>query len=191
MSSEAAVSGKATVTLEVKLETASNDLVEISYTVHNLRSGKIYVFNTLFHTDERGNRTPDPELAWVVASANHNITVGKFLIPIPPGMKVESVDMPYLDPVGPGQVLAGKISLRWPLHTFDPYHPDSETKLELAGAKLLVQIGFIDPSRGAPKEALIQPAKGAGAGHFQCDYGLGVKYQEILQQPVALPATAR
>jgi hypothetical protein len=29
---------------------------------------------------------------------------------------------------------------------------------------------------------LIEPAKGAGAGHFQCDYGLGLRYQEMLDR---------
>jgi hypothetical protein len=159
--------------------------------VRNLRAGKIYVFNVLYHTDVQGNRTLDPELAYVVASANHAIVVGKFLVPIPPEMRVYVPKMPYLDPVEAGQALAGKISLRLPLHAFHPYHPPAETELNLAGNKLLLQIGFIDPTRAAPKEALIEPAQGAGAGHFQCDYGLGLKYQEMLKQELMVPQVAR
>lgn len=183
--------GKAAVTLEAKLDARQKDLVEISYAVRNLRAGKIYVFNVLYHTDVKGNRTPDPGLAYVVPSANQTILVGKFQIPIPAGMKAESPEIPYLDPVEAGQALAGKISLRWPLHPFHPYYPPAETELNLAGNRLLVQIGFIDPTRAAPKEALIEPAQGAGAGHFQCDYGLGLKYQEMLTQELMMPQVAR
>jgi hypothetical protein len=187
MSSKATVPGSATVTLEARLEAVSKDSVAISYGVRNLRPGRIYVFNTLFHTDDRGNRTPDPGLAYVISSGHSAITVGKFLIPIPQGMKAESAEMPYLDPLEAGQVLAGKISLQLPLHAFSPYYAN-ETELSLAGGTLLLQIGFVDPARAAAGEALIEPAKGAGAGHFDCDYGLGLRYQETLQQEIALTA---
>lgn len=185
------MSGKATVTFEAKLDANLKDSVVISYVVRNLRASKIYVFNVLYHTDVQGNRTLDPELAYVVPSGNQTIGVGKFLIPIPPGMKAESPEMPYLDPVEAGQALAGKISLRLPLHRFHPYYQASETELNLAANKLLVQIGFLDATRAAPKEALIEPALGAGAGHFQCDYGLGLKYQETLTQELSVPQVAR
>ena len=182
------MSGKATVTLDVKLDANLKDSVAISYVVHNLRAGKIYVFNVLYHNDVQGNRTLDPELAYVIPSGNHTILVGKLLIPIPPGMKVESPEMPYLDPVEAGQALAGKISLHLPLHPFHPYH--AVTDAELDPSKLVVQIGFIDAARAAPMEALIEPAKGAGAGHFQCDYGLGLRYQETLTQEIRVPRVA-
>jgi hypothetical protein len=185
------MTGKASVTFEAKLDANLKDSVVISYVVRNLRAGKIYVFNVLYHTDVRGNRTLDPELAYVVPSGNQTIVVGKLLIPIPAGMKAESPEMPYLDPLEAGQALAGKISLRLPLHPLHPYYPPTETELNLSANKLLVQIGFLDPSRAAAKEALIEPAKGAGAGHFQCDYGLGLKYQEILTQQFTVPQVAR
>lgn len=181
----------AKVTLEAKVDTITKDSVAISYVVHNLRSAKIYVFNVLFHTDVQGNRTLDPELAYVVPSPNQAVVVGKFLSPIPPGKKVESAEIPYLDPIEPNQALAGKIALRLPLHFLQPYHPPRETEPHLAANKLVVQIGFLDSSRAAAKEALIQPALGAGAGHFECDYGLGLKYQELLTQEIAAPQPAR
>jgi hypothetical protein len=114
------------------------------------------------------------------------ILAGKFEMPIPPGMKAESAEIPYLDPVEAGQSMAGKIILRLPLHNFQPYIPASETDLNLSANKLTIQVGFLDPTRAAPKEALIEPAQGAGAGHFQCDYGLGLKYQEMLKQEIAV-----
>jgi len=183
--------GKATVTLEARLDANLKNSVAISYVVRNLRPVKIYVFNVLYHTDVQGNRRLDPELAYVVPSGNQTIVAGKFLILIPPGMKAESPEMPYLDPLEAGQALAGKITLRLPLHPFHPYYPPAETELNLAANKLLVQIGILDPSRAAPKEALIEPAKGVGTGHFQCDYGLGLKYQEILTQEMTVPQGAR
>lgn len=184
------MSGRATVTFEAKLDSHLKDSLVISYVVRNLRAGKIYVFNVLYHNDVQGNRTLDPELAYVIPSGNHTILVGKLLIPIPAGMKVESAEMPYLDPVEAGQALAGKISLRLPLHPFHPYHAVTEAELDLAASKLVVQIGFIDAARAAPMEALIEPAKGAGAGHLQCDYGLGLKYQETLTQEIRVPRAA-
>ena len=90
MSSEAIVSGKATVTLEAKLETASNELVTISYTVRNLRSGNIFVFSTLFHTDEQAHtlaRETKPIIhidgglhATEVANHQHTIQLGHDLV---------------------------------------------------------------------------------------------------------------
>ena len=182
---------KATVTLEAKLDAYSKESLAISYVVHNLRSSKVYVFSVLFKTDVHGNRSLDPERAYVLPPADHTITVGKYLSPIPAGMKVESAEIPYLDPVEPSQAQPGKILVRLPLHPLQPYHPPSETELHLAGHKLVVQIGFIDSSRAAPNEALIQPALGAGAGHFECDYGLGLKYQELLTQEIAVPQPGR
>ena len=185
------MSGDRTVILEAKLDANLKESVAISYIVHNLRAVKIYVFNVLFQTDAHGNRSLDPELAYVVPTGNHSITVGKFLSPIPAGMKVESAEIPYLDPVEAGQALAGKIMVRLPLHPFQPYRGLAETELNIHTSKLTVQIGFLDASRGAPKEALIEPALGAGAGHFQCDYGLGLKYQEMLTQELAVPQVTR
>ena len=185
------MSGDRTVILEAKLDANLKDSVAISYIVHNLRATKIYVFSVLFHADAHGNRSLDPELAYVIPSGNHIITVGKFLSPIPPGMKVESAEIPYLDPVEAGQALAGKITLRLPLHPFHPYRGLAETELNIHAGKLTLQIGFLDPTHAAPKEALIEPALGAGAGHFQCDYGLGLKYQEILTQEIAVPQVTR
>jgi hypothetical protein len=182
---------KATVTIEAKLEASSKDSLSISYLVRNLRSSKIYVFNVLFHADVQGNRKLDLELAYVIPQADHAVTVGKFLSPIPAGMKVESPEIPYLDPVEPGQALAGKLTLRLPLHPFRPYHPHSDTQVDLGANKLLIQIGFLDSSRAGPKDALIEPASGAGVGHFLCDYGLGLQYQELLTQEIAVRQPAR
>jgi len=177
---------KATVTIEAKLEASSKDSLAISYLVRNLRPAKIYVFNVLFHADVQGNRKLDPELAYVIPKSDYAVTVGKFLSPIPAGMKVESAEIPYLDPVEPTQALAGKLTLRLPLHPFQPYRPPNDAQLHLAANKLLVQIGFLDSSRAAPKDALIEPAAGAGAGHFLCDYGLGLQYQELLTQEISV-----
>lgn len=183
--------GKPAVTLEAKLDANLKDALVISYVVHNPRVGKIYVFNTLYHTDVQGNRTLDPELAYVVPSENHAVMFGKYLIPIPDGMAVETAEMPYLDPVEAGQALAGKVALRLPLHSFHPYHSDTQTELNLTSNKIVLQIGFLDPARAAPKELLIEPAKGVGTGHFQCDYGLGLNYQELLTQEIAVPKATR
>jgi hypothetical protein len=181
----AAMSDKTTVTLEAKIATQLQDLIVITYSVKNSRPNRIYLFNMLYHADVQGNRTPDPELAYVLPG-EEAITVGKFLVPIPAGMKAESPEMPYLDAVEPGQTLAGKISLKRPLRSFHPYYTSNDTDPPLEAKKLLVQFGILDPARAAPKDALIEPAKGAGLGHFQCDYGLGLKYQEILKQEITL-----
>lgn len=178
------------VVFETKVEAWSKESAVVSYSVRNRRPNSIYAFNLLFHTDVQGNRTLDPQLAYVVPRADGGVVVGKFLIPIPAGMKVENVEMPYLDEILSDRTLAGRISLQFPLRPFDPFHDGSQITVN-SNHKLLIQIGFLDSRRAARNEALIQPAHGTGAGHFLCDYGLGVRYQEFLQEEIEPPASSR
>ena len=177
-----------TVTLTYTVKRLEKDSVSMDYAVRNGRDHRIYVFNLLYHTDRYGNRTPDPELAYIHPEAGGPALIGKYLIPIPPGMKVESPEMPYLDALQAGQSLSGKIRLEYPLRVVDPYIPPAEHEKRLDAGKVRLRIGFLDPAKAQKGEALIEAAKGAGAGHFQCDYGLGLLYQEIVEQTFNIPS---
>jgi hypothetical protein len=174
------------VSLKCDLKSREQASAVIAYTVSNKRDHRIYVFHLLYHTDAQGNRTPDPELAYVHYLNKTTALVGKYLIGIPPGRKVESPEMPYLDPLAPGQTLSGTIRLNLPLRLVDPYLVAPENDEGIVPTNLRVRISFLDPSKAQPLEAVIEAAKGVGSGHFQCDYGLGLMYQETLEQEIDL-----
>lgn len=52
---------------------------------------------------------------------------------------------------------------------------------------MILSIEVVDPSRGGPREAVIEPARGTGEGRFNRGYGLGLRYQELLEAPLATP----
>jgi hypothetical protein len=158
----------------------------VSYKVENRRPGTVYVFNLLYETDRSGNRTPNPELAYTFAD-QAGFRVGKFLVEIPAEMDVESAEIPYLDPLAPGKSLTGAVRVPLPARRFHPYYPIAGEGAVQDAARVILSIGVLDPSRGGPREAVIEPARGTGEGHFNCDYGLGLKYQELLEAPLAAP----
>jgi len=169
------------IQLEASLEDFSEQGLTISYELKNGRATPVYVFNLLYETDPRGERTLNPELGYCYEDEG-TIRVGKFLVPIPPGIKAESPAIPYLDPLPPEASLKSKIRLALPLRRFHPYYPVLEEGDTAQTSRLKLTIGLLDPSRAGPKDALISPARGAGEGHFVCDYGLGIQYQELCQK---------
>ncbi len=169
------------VKFEAKIINISKEAVVISYTISNLGQEHIYVFNMLYSTDLQGNRTLVPELAYSYLNTDRNYIVGKFLVKIPSGIKVEYPEIPYLDPIQPNRFISGQIKLKLPMSTLLPYHKFKDSGSVLPIKKIKVQIGFIKSERYSEDEAVISPAHGVGEGHYICDYGLGLRYQEYLE----------
>jgi hypothetical protein len=176
----------ANLALTATVDSISAGELVVSYKVENRRPAAVYVFNLLYETDRTGNRTVDPGLAYTYADGP-KFRVGKFLVAIPEGMKAESAEFPYLDLLPPGQTLAGTIRVPLPARRFHPYFPIVAEGAVEEAAQVILSIGVVDPARGAPREAVVEPARGVGEGHFLCDYGLGLKYQELLEATLAAP----
>jgi hypothetical protein len=172
--------------LTAAVDSISAGELVVSYKVENRRPGTVYVFNLLYETDRTGGRTPDAELAYTFAD-QAEFRVGKFLVKIPAGMKVESAEIPYLDALAPGKSLTGAVRVPLPARRFHPYYPIAGEGAVREAARVILSIGVVDRSRGGPREAVVEPARGAGEGRFNCDYGLGLKYQELLEAPLATP----
>jgi hypothetical protein len=155
------------------------DSIEIDYTLTNDRRQAIYVFDVLYRTDRSGNRIIDHSLAYVMLDNEGGVVIGKFLAEIPRGMKVESPEIPYLVKLAPGQTVHRRIRIPLPAETYDPYS-DQAVAINVAQIqRAQLRIGIIDSLAFADDEAVIDPADEVRRGLFICDYGLGLRYQEI------------
>ncbi len=177
--------GETKVTLDLKTATSTDDAITVTYTVRNQRRTPVYVFNLLYHTSRDGTRATDPSLAYVFEEQGV-LTAGKFLQPIPAGRKVESTEIPYLDRLEPGAAIEGHIRITRPIKAFDAYLVPDEMVIGKDARQIQIRIGFLDSSPRGAQDALIEPASGVGAGHFICDYGLGLQSQELLEKVVPL-----
>ncbi len=155
------------------------DSIEIDYALMNDRRGAIYVFDVLYRTDRSGSRIKDHSLAYVMLENDGGVVIGKFLAEIPRGLKVESPEIPYLVKVAPGATVHRRIRIPLPAETYDPYSDQAKALSVAQIQRARLRIGLIDSLAFAADEAVIDLASGVGQGLFTCDYGLGLRYQEI------------
>lgn len=155
----------------------------VEYRVFNDSSFTIYVFDRLYAAPVRGVRAVDPALAYVTTEGDQ-IIVGKFLLPVPRGLKVETPDIPYLAAVGPGDTLVGKIVLPLPLKIWNPYVERDAASLNLYGSarEIVIRLGYIDGSVMTKDRPVVYQSPGG----VICDYGYGIEFQQMLDKTLTL-----
>jgi hypothetical protein len=159
--------------------------VTITYQFTNDRSTVLYVFDGLTRTYQSSEQIIDHSLAYVI-DRNGKIYVGKFIVPIPKGLKVEAPEIPYLTMLAPGATLQGNIDLNLPIRMNHPYLDLEDTEQLTIIQNIVIQIGFIDSASISADEAVIEPALGIRKRLFRCDYGYGIEYQEFEEIPLSL-----
>jgi hypothetical protein len=175
--------------LTAKIESAADDVLCIDYRFTNDRIAELFVFNLLYRTSRDGSLTTDPQLAYVWPGDAQTTIIGKFLAPIPGGMKVEAPEIPFLQRVAPGGELSGMIAIRVPLARHRAYLPTAISRDPTGRvARLMIRIGFLDPKRFQANDAMVEPASDEPPGTFICDYGLGLARQEIAESVISLPS---
>lgn len=172
--------------LIAKIVTITMSAITIDYQVVNSRASDLYVFATLFHTAPSGAQSDDPTLAYVGKGDDGGVLVGKFLIAVPPGLKVEVTEIPYLVKLAPGQSVSGQMVVPLPLTLRHPYIQASPDAPQAASVQhLTVRLGVLDSARFPDGAAVVSPTK-SEADMFQSDYGFGLQLQEFLDAPLEL-----
>lgn len=172
--------------LIAKIVTVTMTAITIDYQVVNSRASDLYVFTTLFHTAPSGAQSDDPTLAYVGKGDDGGVLVGKFLIAVPPGLKVEVAEIPYLVKLAPGQSVSGQMVVPLPLTLRHPYIQASPDAPKAAPVQhLTVRLGVLDSARFPGGAAVVSPTKG-NADMFQSDYGFGLQLQEFFDAPLDL-----
>ncbi|MHA7777140.1 hypothetical protein [Roseibium sp. M-1] len=167
--------------LTVTIKTITAAYIAMSYQVTNTEPADIYVADLLYRSAAGGSLSVDPQLAYVMPQDDGTLYLGKFLMAIPNGMKVESPDLPYFRRLAPGETVSGEIVISNPA---SPYHAYQSFKLgetPVAVTRFVVQVGYIRGSDLKPGEATLTPAPHAGPDLFTPDYGMALGYQVLMQ----------
>ncbi len=174
--------------LIAKIVAVTMTAITIDYQVVNQRASDLYVFATLFHTATSGAQSDDPTLTYVGKDSEGRTVVGKFLVAVPPGMKVEIAEVPYLVKLAPGQVVTGQMVVPLPLTLRHPYlQASADAPLASPVHQLVVRLGVLDAATFPDKATVVSPVKGKD-DVFICDYGFGLQLQEFFDVPLGLPS---
>lgn len=172
--------------LIAKIVAVTMTAITIDYQVVNQRASDLYVFATLFHTAPSGAQSDEPTLAYVGKDSEGRTVVGKFLVSVPHGMKVEVAEVPYLMKLAPGQSVTGRMVVPLPLTLRHPYLQASpDAPLANPVHQLVVRLGVLDAATFPDKATVVSPVKGKD-DVFICDYGFGLQLQEFFDAPVDL-----
>ncbi|MCI5162396.1 MAG: hypothetical protein D3917_10360 [Candidatus Electrothrix sp. AX5] len=146
----------------------------------------IYVFNKIVNYNSQGNVIIDSLSGYAFPSHKKgDIIIGKFLVSIPAGVKVESPDIPYLCELKSGEIIKSSLRLKVPLLIDHPYFFDKSNRDNKEKVKVIFfHIGIIDHAKIGEDEAVVEIAEEAGKDYFICDYGFGIEYQELLEEIV-------
>lgn len=131
--------------LRVAIQASPTSLL-LGYEFRNRSNKTAFLFNVVHRTGPSGGPEPDANLVYVEPSGG-SIILGKKIIPVPRGMRVEKPDVPYVTRVEPGQAIVEKLNLMLPLRIFTPY--DQPAPSALSEAAVYFELGFFlapDPS---------------------------------------------
>lgn len=131
--------------LRVAIQASPTSLL-LGYEFRNRSNKTAFVFNVVHRVGPSGGPEADANLVYVEPSGG-SVILGKKIIPVPRGMRVEKPDVPYVTRVEPGQAIVEKINLMLPLRIFTPY--DEPAPATLSEAAVYFELGFFlapDPS---------------------------------------------
>jgi hypothetical protein len=175
----------AALRLSAKLTQEPGRLV-IDYQLTNTRAGALFAYDQLLRIAPSGVSAPGPTLAYAMLAGQAQVTAGKFLVPIPRGMRVEAPEMPLLSRVEPGATHTGQAVMALPLMRSLAYAEPGHALPPRPIQRLRFVIGYVDmarvPGRDAAFLAMPEPFKGL----FRLDYGNGIELQEFVEAGFAL-----
>ncbi|MGH9212608.1 MAG: hypothetical protein ACRD2C_18345 [Acidimicrobiales bacterium] len=107
-----------TVAAELVVDGAT---LQLTYRLENASDRTLLVGDAVA-APEGATHGPDPTGAWVTASSQGFVTVGKWPVAVPPegGEGIEALSL-YMTQVEPGASVDGRIELDWPLQGNHPY----------------------------------------------------------------------
>jgi hypothetical protein len=153
----------------------------IDYTLTNTRAGPLFAYDLLLKIAPSGVSAPGPTLAYAMLAGQAQVTAGKFLVPIPRGMRVEAPEMPLLTRLEPGATHAGQAILALPLLRSLAYAEPGHDLPPRPIQRLRFVVGYVDMARVPGREAAFGPMPEPFKGFFRLDYGNGIELQEFVE----------
>ena len=189
---EASLNGRATngrggntaVKVQISVVEATSDRLGVQYTVVNTAGHKIYLFNRLFITDMKGQRTLDPNRVYAEINGT-TLHLAKQLVEIPPGMLVEYPVVPYLNRLDPGESFKETLTLALPIRENQPYMsvPFGATEREVMCDELVFTIGYFV----AREPDWVREVEVGDETALSTDYGYAIQtHRTASSQPVAV-----
>jgi hypothetical protein len=101
------------------------NLLVFAYQVENQGKQAAYVMDAVASFDRTsGSPKPSPQSVVVVAGAEENAILGKFMAPLPIDRRVAVPVVPLARPLAPGGILQGHFEVPLPLAEASPYFAD-------------------------------------------------------------------
>lgn len=150
----------------------------LTYQLRNDWGHTVYLFNRLFHTEPSGKITLDASCLYAEMQGE-TLHLAKQLVPIPPLMKVESPEVPYLTPVASGATLTEELVIPVPVREYWPYREPTamlQPKERRTCKDLVLTLGLVvgsDPS--VFREVLLEGERLAAVR-----YGQGLAAQKLI-----------
>jgi hypothetical protein len=173
------------VRLEVALQQEPHRLV-VEYGLTNTRAAAVLAFDVLQRIAPGGVAVPGPALAYVMAAGHGTATVGKYLMPIPPGKRVATPAIPLLSRIEPGATHQGRAVLALPLIRSGAFAEPARAVPPRPIAQLRFVVGFLDTARMPGGEAAFTPALAPCDMLHRVSYATGIDLQEFAEAPLQL-----
>ena len=131
-----------------------------------------------------------PGLAYVSPPGADTVLIGKYMMPVPPGMKAEAPEIPWPRRPRSGERPRNTIVAPVPLRPHRAYANDPyQAPPPVRGIEhVRLRLGFLDKARFPPGVPVVEPARYGPPGAFLCDYGFGLQVQELTEVTLTVPA---
>jgi hypothetical protein len=121
-------------------------VVDLSYTIQNLATHPIFIFNRLYKTlDANRGYDVDPNLC-TVDIRNDAVRVAKKIFPVPEAMHVEKLNLPCVSEITAGAELRETITLQTPLRSWHPYLIEDRSPRYAKSLPMIFELGYFLPS---------------------------------------------
>jgi hypothetical protein len=176
--------GNAAVKVQASVFEVGTDGLGVQYVVTNTAGHEVYLFNRLFVTDIKGQRTLDPNRAYAEVRGT-TLHLAKQLVEIPPGMLVEFPVVPYLTRLDPGESLEEKMEFELPIREDQPYMtvPFGANEREVTCEELVFTIGYFV----AREEGWVREVTVGDETALSTDYGYAIQtHRTASSRPIAV-----
>lgn len=172
--------------VELRGESAvrSGESLVLTYEVHNRGARPIWLLEGLYDRGPTGSVRLAPDSAYVDITGGQ-VVVSRMLMPLPPGVLVESPEVPAVTRVEAGQKVSRRVVLPLPVREALPYASGPGETLPVEGVReLRLRVGYLVD---APELQLHDAKDTAGAAYRTPGYGQAVKAQKVLEKgPVSI-----
>jgi hypothetical protein len=140
-------------------------LTSLVYVVTNPTNRAMFIFNMLYQRIDSRGFVIDPDLCNVEVRDNA-VHLSKKIFPVPPGILVERENVPCVSEVPAGQDFREQMTLRTPLHQWNPYIGSDHKAERVYSLPVVFEVGYFYEAPGTRKLAKVVPTSTGNAMRF-------------------------